>query len=266
MTFWLEKFFLYLEQWYTKHAYVPKLRQVSMQRFKSIVYNQVKEETTMALITLIGKDRRGDGVDRKLIKSAVEVYEILGIDSLESYLNDLEAPLLNSTREHYAGLHHDWTAKFSRSSYLAEADSAFECEDRIVSSYLNQSTKPKIFQILKEELLDTVRGEFFDVNGYVIRGMIACDRFAELQRLFKLFSENNACISLLLDSYKDFIRTVGNICTDERIQGAFYNKCLLLAEKCFGGHANFVKAFLETFLDRSTNEDAARLVMAFLGP
>lgn len=265
MTFWLEKFFLYLEQWYTKHAYVPKLRQVSMQRFKSIVYDPVKEDTTMALLTLVGKDRRGDEVDSLLIKSSVEVYEILGIDSLDVYLADLESPLLNSTREHYAGLHHDWTAQFSRSSYLAKADAAFDNEERIVSSYLNQSSKTKIFQILKEELLDTVRGEFFDANGYVIRGMIARDRFAELKRLFKLFSEKIDCLSLMLDSYKDFISTVGNRCMAERILGAFYNKCLILADICFGGHAFFLNAFLEYYLDRSTNEDAARLVMAFLG-
>ena len=265
MTYWLEKFFLYLEQWYTKHAFVPKLRQVSLQQFKNIVYGDIKVPTTTALLSLIEEDRKGQNVDKILLKNVVGVYEIMGIDSLDAYCSDFENPLLESTREYYADLHCEWMQEFSKSNYLLLAEFAVRREQQLVSDYLNQSSKPKIFEILREELLDTVKVKFFNVNCHVLREMIAQNKYDDLGRLFNLYSESNECLALLVGAYKGFIGAVGNKCILKRILTAFYNKCLILAEESFCGHASFFNVFLEYFLERTTNEDATRLIIAFMG-
>eukprot|EP00568_Trieres_chinensis_P009743 CAMPEP_0183309792 /NCGR_PEP_ID=MMETSP0160_2-20130417/25550_1 /TAXON_ID=2839 ORGANISM="Odontella Sinensis, Strain Grunow 1884" /NCGR_SAMPLE_ID=MMETSP0160_2 /ASSEMBLY_ACC=CAM_ASM_000250 /LENGTH=372 /DNA_ID=CAMNT_0025473869 /DNA_START=115 /DNA_END=1229 /DNA_ORIENTATION=+ len=251
MTYWLEKFFLYLEQWYTKHAGVPKLRQVSVQRFKMFVYDEVKSRITKALLCVIEKDRRGEIVNNHLLKSAIEIYEIMGIDSLIAYHSDFENHLLQSSQEYFSRCHNNWMEKFDQSAYLSKAESAFQKEQHIISSYLNQSSKPKLLRVLREELLETVHGQFFGTNGLAICKMISQDQNMDLRRLFTLFSENRDCLDLMLTSYQRFVEEVGNNCIPHGVLSAFYDKCFIIAEDCFLGHNAFLNAVLVYYLDRT---------------
>ncbi len=66
--------------------------------FKTIVYEQIKKDTSSAIISLINQERDGLEIDRDLVKLCVEIFEAMGNGTVEIYEMDLEAPLIESTR------------------------------------------------------------------------------------------------------------------------------------------------------------------------
>jgi cullin 1 len=99
MNKWLKKFFTYLDRYYVKHHSLPTLSEVGLRCFQTKVYHEMKTETTAAILGLINEEREGKIIDKSLVKSVVELYESMGMGSLDAYNIDLEEPLLNSTRE-----------------------------------------------------------------------------------------------------------------------------------------------------------------------
>jgi cullin 1 len=49
-------------------------------------------------VDLINKERGGAMVDKALIRSCIEVYEKMGMGTLDAYVADFEAQLLAATR------------------------------------------------------------------------------------------------------------------------------------------------------------------------
>ena len=102
MVKWMSKLFMYLDRFYVQHHTVPKLKEVGMNVFKTIIYQNIKSVTTQEVLSVIRNDRDGLDTDKNLIKSIVAVYETMGMDSLDTYMTDLETPLLEQTRLYYS--------------------------------------------------------------------------------------------------------------------------------------------------------------------
>lgn len=60
MNKWLKKFFTYLDRYYVKHHSLPTLEQAGLQHFKTEIYENSKENTTSAIISLIDEEREGE--------------------------------------------------------------------------------------------------------------------------------------------------------------------------------------------------------------
>ena len=123
MNKWLKKFFTYLDRYYVKHHSLPTLSQAGLRCFRTNVYDEMKGETTTAILSLINEEREGKIIDKSLVKWIVELYENMGMGSLDEYNADLEVPLLNSTREYYAKKREEWIND-STPDYLIKAEEA----------------------------------------------------------------------------------------------------------------------------------------------
>ena len=136
MNKWLKKFFTYLDRYYVKHHSLPTLEQAGLGHFKTEIYEHSKENTTSAIISLIDEEREGEIIDKTLVKSIIELYESMGMGSLDSYTNDLEQPLLDATRSYYGRKREDWISKDSTPDYLIKAEKALGDEKTRVVEYL----------------------------------------------------------------------------------------------------------------------------------
>ena len=95
MNGWYCKVFDVLDRYHAKHHKLPSLRQVGLIAFKTHVYEHVKVGAKDAVIELIYKERDGEIIKKDLIKNAVEIYETMGMGSLDVYEADLVS---NSSR------------------------------------------------------------------------------------------------------------------------------------------------------------------------
>lgn len=98
MNKYMKMFFMYLDRFYVKYHALPTLEESGMKHFKSIVYEGMKLSIASAVVSLINDERENIDVDKGLIRSVVEIFEAMGMGSMDTYEQDLEAPLLLATR------------------------------------------------------------------------------------------------------------------------------------------------------------------------
>lgn len=66
--------------------------------YKNVVFDAVKTDVTNSILTLINSEREHNVINKDLIKACIQVYETMGMGTLDTYNNDFEAPLLESTK------------------------------------------------------------------------------------------------------------------------------------------------------------------------
>mmetsp|Transcript_37922 Transcript_37922/g.70069 ORF Transcript_37922/g.70069 Transcript_37922/m.70069 type:complete len:741 (+) Transcript_37922:64-2286(+) len=216
MNKWLKKFFTYLDRYYVKHHSLPTLEQAGLGHFKTEIYQNSKENTTSAIISLVNEEREGEIIDKTLVKSIVELYESMGMGSLDSYTNDLEQPLLDATRAFYGRKREDWITKDSTPDYLIKAEKALGEEKTRVVEYLNPATEPKIRRVVEDEILQKVQMNLLEKEGSGCSVLLANDKTSDLQRMFQLFSRLDSGLQPMANIVEKFITSQGNACIEKR--------------------------------------------------
>lgn len=238
MNKWLKKFFTYLDRYYVKHHSLPTLSQAGLKHFKTQLYDSMKPETTKAILTLIDEEREGEIIDKTLVKSIVELYEAMGMSSLDAYTADLEVPLLESTREYYVKKRDEWIVQDSTPDYLIKTEKALGDEKARVADYLNSASETKIQRVLEEELLEKVQMQLMEKEGSGCRVLLANDKLGDLRRMFNLFSRLEKGLPPLADMVEKFITSMGHEIIDKR-------KARLETEKDKNDDPKFVKSLIE---------------------
>ena len=238
MNKWLKKFFTYLDRYYVKHHSLPTLSQAGLKHFKSHIYDEMKAESTSAILSLIDEEREGEIIDKTLVKSIVELYESMGMGGLEAYTADLETPLLDSTRDYYVKKREGWIVVDSTPDYLIKAERALAQEKNRVADYLNNASETKLLRVCEEELLEKVEMQLLEKEGSGCRVLLANDKSEDLRRMFTLFSRLEKGLNPMADIVQKFISSMGNDIIDKR-------KARLETEKDKNDDPKFVKSLIE---------------------
>eukprot|EP00567_Pseudictyota_dubia_P018843 CAMPEP_0197433824 /NCGR_PEP_ID=MMETSP1175-20131217/1629_1 /TAXON_ID=1003142 /ORGANISM="Triceratium dubium, Strain CCMP147" /LENGTH=743 /DNA_ID=CAMNT_0042962325 /DNA_START=96 /DNA_END=2327 /DNA_ORIENTATION=+ len=268
MNKWLKKFFTYLDRYYVKHHSLPTLSQAGLRHFKTHVYDEMKRDTTAAILTLIDEEREGEIIDKTLVKSIVELYESMGMGTLDAYTADLEGPLLDSTREYYAKKRQEWIVSDSTPDYLIKAERALIEEKNRVADYLNPASESKLLRVCEEEILEKVEMVLLEKEGSGCRVLLANDKSEDLRRMFHLFSRLDKGLNPMADIVEKFISSMGNECIKKRqarLDGgekdknddpkfvksliALHEKYLGVIKTDFSGHSLFQKALKDAFVE-----------------
>jgi len=244
------------------------LSQAGLRHFKENIYEEIKRESTNAIIELIDQEREGNMIDKTLIKTNIELYENIGMGNLESYTNDLETPLLNATREYYAQKREEWIVSDSTPEYLIKAEKVLTEEKNRVQDYLNPSSEGKLLRVVEEEILEKVETVLLEKEGSGCRILLSNDKSEDLQRMFRLFSRLENGLIPIATIVERFICDMGNEIVQQRQSRlesgekdknddpAFVKSLLSLHEKYlaviktdFSGHSIFQKALKDAFVD-----------------
>jgi cullin 1 len=285
MNKWLKKFFTYLDRYYVKHHSLPTLSQAGLRCFRSQIYDEVKADTTSAILLLIQDEREGKIIDKSLVKSIVELYEAMGMGSLDSYYGDLQTPLLENTRQHYQKKREEWIND-STPDYLIKAEKALDEEKARVADYLNSSSEHSLLRVVEEELLETVEMILLEKESSGCRALLENDKAEDLQRMFRLFSrlENSgatttgtagpmqAGLQPIASIVQNFITGQGEDIVNRRkarLDGGekdknddpkfvrslieLHEKYLGVVKRDFAGHSFFQKALKDAFVEVINN-------------
>jgi cullin 1 len=267
MNKWLKKFFTYLDRYYVKHHSLPTLEQAGLRCFRTHVYDDMKSETTSAILALINDEREGNIIDKSLVKSIVELYESMGMGSLDAYNTDLEEPLLASTREFYAKKRDEWIND-STPDYLIKAEDALNEERTRVADYLNSSSESKILKVIEDEILEKVETELLEKESSGCRALLQNDKSEDLQRMFRLFSRLENGLDPMAAILQNFIASMGDDVINRRqarLDGGekdknddpkfvkslieLHEKYLGVVKTDFSGHSLFQKALKDAFVE-----------------
>lgn len=268
MNKWMTKFFYYLDRFFVKHHSLPTLSQAGLRAFKEHIYDEIKGDATNAILGLINQEREGTLIDKTLIKSNVELFEKIGMGTLECYTLDLEVPLLTSTREYYSKKREEWITNESTPDYLIRAEKVLEEEKTRVHDYLNPSSESKLLKVVEEEILEKAEKTLLEKEGSGCRVLLENDKSEDLQRMYKLFLRLEHGLSPIAAIVEKFISDKGHEIVNQRQarldsgekdtndDPALIKALLVLHEKYLGvikhdfsGHSIFQKALKDAFVE-----------------
>ncbi|KZV24388.1 F-box/kelch-repeat protein [Dorcoceras hygrometricum] len=156
---WLSRFFFYLDRYFIPKAKLPSLTGTSHLAFYNLVYGEINGQVTDAILSLIHKEREGEQIDRTLVKEILDIYVVMGEDSLKYYKKDFEELMVSATAVFYSRKALDWISNMSYESYMLEVEDRLKQEESRVSSYMRYQTKYKLSEVrslLSHPIIDII--------------------------------------------------------------------------------------------------------------
>jgi cullin 1 len=289
MNDWHRKFFQYLDRYHVKYHQLPSLEDAGVRYFKTIIFDAIKKDVTDAIVRLVNVEREKELViDRGLIRSCIQIYEAMGMKSLDTYVADFETHLLVTTKEYYTRKAEEWIAEDSTPTYMLKIEAALEEERSRVQSYLNPESETKLLNVIEMEALEKRETELIEKEGSGCKVLLINDMNEDLSRMYRLFSRITNGLDPIAEIFRSHITDMGTEKIEQRLsrcEGAakdketnddpefikdllsVHDKFLGVVSDRFCGNALFQKALKDAFVELVNREvgkfNTADLISSF---
>ena len=207
---WMRKLYLYLDRVdvFSGSEHRETTTSVALRLFKEFVFDKKKGDIVSTIQDFVNNDRRGEAVDRSLLKSVVELFLVMGVASTkhdfknkqdvelaarsrstgtnETYTQDFERPFIENSRAVYKTSCTDWMASDSVPVYMAKVEDTLAREKARVDAYLNPSTWPKLRDALVDVMLRHNEATLRE-SATGLGSMLEEDRREDIGRMYSLF-------------------------------------------------------------------------------
>jgi cullin 1 len=269
MNKWMSRFFMYLDRYYVKHHSLPTLEEAGLQSFDRVIFLKIKNRLKWAVLELVEKERNGEIIDTTLVRSCIEIYEVMGMKSLDVYQSDFESQLLQQSRQYYSAKSKAWLTEDSTPVYLQKVEEALQSERSRVERYLNKITDPKLSKVLEDVLLQVTEKELIERENSGVIALLRNDKLDDLARMFRLFSRIKNGLDPIADLVQKHITAVGNDIVEKRANAVaegnikdaasdpeyiksiltIHDKFRSVVNEQFQGNSLFQKALKEAFVE-----------------
>jgi cullin 1 len=200
-----------------KYHQLPLLEDSGNRKFKTIVFDEVKMSVCNSIIRLIDSEREGGVIDRGVVRNAVEIFEDMGMGSLDTYVADLEEPFLAASRNYFNRKSEEWVEGDPLPIYLRKAEKFMEEEKARVTNYLNSETEAKLMKVFDQEILEKRQSVLLEKEGSGCKVMLSNDLYDDLARLFRLFSRLPDSLTPIADIFRQHVIDCGEEKIDQRM-------------------------------------------------
>lgn len=143
------------------------------------------------VLDLVNMERRGDIIDRNLVKRVLLMYEQLAesdelADDERLYLTTFEPAYVDSTARFYALEASRLVAEGDASVWLRQADRRLKEEIDRCETTVSKLSQPKIVGAVEDELVARHLDKFLGMESTGIRSMIDNDSFSDLSIAYRL--------------------------------------------------------------------------------
>eukprot|EP00271_Cylindrocystis_brebissonii_P012999 TRINITY_DN32537_c0_g1_i1.p1 TRINITY_DN32537_c0_g1~~TRINITY_DN32537_c0_g1_i1.p1 ORF type:complete len:749 (-),score=177.31 TRINITY_DN32537_c0_g1_i1:795-3041(-) len=271
MVRWLSGFFNYLDRYFITRRQLQGLKEVGLACFRDLVFQEMKVNVQVAVISLIDREREGEQIDRALVKNVLGIFVEIGMGTMEAYENDFEAEMLKGTAAYYSRKAASWIEEDSCPDYMQKADECLKKEQARVGHYLHASSETKLLEKVQHELLAQYENQLLEKEHSGCHALLRDDKVDDLSRMYRLFSRVPKGLEPVAAIFKQHVTDEGTALVKQAedaaltkradkkdIPGAqeqaFVRKVIELHDKylqyvgdCFQNHSLFHKALKEAF-------------------
>ncbi|KAL0418352.1 UNVERIFIED_CONTAM: Cullin-1 [Sesamum radiatum] len=153
MTYWMSRFFHYLDRYYTVRKKLPSVVQTANLAFYHMVYGEMNDQVTDAILSLIDREREGEDINKGIVREAIDIYVEIGDGSRKYYVQDFEGAMMTATTAFYSRKALDWITNQTYQDYMLKVEECLNQEKGRVSDYLKFRSKYNVLEIVEHELL-----------------------------------------------------------------------------------------------------------------
>lgn len=151
-------------------------------------HQRVKSRLLTLMLENVAAERRGEQVDRILLKHTVNMIVELGVQNKNVYRETFEDSFLDHTRKFYQQESVQYISQNTCSDYLKKAEKRIREEKARVENYLHESTMEKIQELCNEEWILAHYKTLIHMENSGCAWMFEHDKTHDLERMFQLFS------------------------------------------------------------------------------
>lgn len=187
-----------------------------------VMHDNVQSLYIDKIIELICAERRGDTVERDILKSLISMFLDLSVSSyrlfllrffiqflsnifLQMYTNYFEPRFLHETEKFYGSESAKMTSQMTISEYLKYAESRIKEEEERVKIYLNRYTRNPLSNVLNNELI--AKQKSFLLSA--LSQLIIDENFSDLRLLYRLLARIPDGIASLREELKKISLHIG---------------------------------------------------------
>ncbi|KAK4408409.1 Cullin-1 [Sesamum angolense] len=137
MTYWMSRFFHYLDRYYTVRKKLPSVVQTA----------------NLAFYHMIDREREGEEINKGIVREAIDIYVEIGDGSRKYYVQDFEGAMMTATTAFYSRKALDWITNQTYQDYMLKVEECLNQEKGRVSDYLKFRSKYNVLEIVEHELL-----------------------------------------------------------------------------------------------------------------
>eukprot|EP00931_Biecheleriopsis_adriatica_P030370 TRINITY_DN17902_c0_g1_i1.p1 TRINITY_DN17902_c0_g1~~TRINITY_DN17902_c0_g1_i1.p1 ORF type:complete len:787 (+),score=219.46 TRINITY_DN17902_c0_g1_i1:64-2424(+) len=149
---------------------------------------RVKSHLLTLMLDNIAAERRGEQVDRILLKHTVNMLVELGVQGTNVYKECFEEAFLKHTQGFYQDESVQYISQNTCSDYLKKAEKRIREEKARVENYLHESTMAKIQELCDEEWISAHYKTLISMENSGCAWMFHHDKVQDLERMYMLFS------------------------------------------------------------------------------
>jgi len=195
MVKWNKKFFLYLDNFYTKREKLPNIYDTGMIAFKDTMFPLVKDDVTTAILEYVAEERAGKSIDRSLLAQVVDLFVQMGLGQMDVYRDGFEGQFLDTSASYYSRLAAEKASVLSMPEYIRMCDHQLGLETTRVANYLHKDTEEKLVRVVKKEMLEVHQAE---VMGKPDSGLVVV-----FGKALPFADADPSMVALLYKLYKD---------------------------------------------------------------
>ncbi|KAI4891024.1 hypothetical protein NFI96_013882 [Prochilodus magdalenae] len=261
-TIMIRSIFLFLDRTYVlQNSLLPSIWDTGLELFRTHIVSDriVQSRTVEGILEQIERERNGETVDRSLLRSLLGM-----LSDLQVYKESFEQRFLVETDRLYAAEGQRLMLERDVPEYLHHVARRLEEENDRVISYLDQSTQKPLISTVEKQLL----GEH--MTAILQKGLSTLldeNRVTELTLLYQLFSKVKGGLPVLLQFWRDYIKSFGGeiVGSPEKDKDMvqelldFKDKMDNVAHRCFQRNETFINAMkeaFESFINKRPNKPA----------
>ncbi|OZJ04946.1 hypothetical protein BZG36_01755 [Bifiguratus adelaidae] len=201
-TMWIRSIFLVLDRTYVLQSGERSLWDMGLQLFRQTVLeaNDIQYKTLNGISELISKERKGEAIQRPLLKSVLRMF----VD-LQLYSSTFEPRFMDETRAFYMLEGEQLIETMDTREYLHHVDTRLREENERCDYYLDRRSKARLTKTLEDELIAR------HITTVLEKGKCQIDEInakADLALLYTLASRV-ASLDLLRKSFGAYIKKSG---------------------------------------------------------
>ncbi|ORZ15680.1 Cullin [Absidia repens] len=270
----INNIFMYINRYWVKREIdedkkhdVYDIFTLTLVTWKRILFQYVHHNVISAVLKLIERQRNGESIETGLIKSVVESFVALGLDSKDTtksnfsvYKEFFETPFIDATEVYYKTESEKFISENSVPDYMKKAESRLAEEENRVEMYLHESTHRTL--IAKCETVLVKNHSEVISDGF--QQLLNLDKQDDLHRMYSLLARIPDGLEPLRVKFESHVRKAGLGAVErigqhekEAVDPKTYVEALLeihkqyndLVQTAFNGEAGFVAS-----LDKACGE------------
>lgn len=192
---------MYLDRGHSQDPDLPPLYMIVLGLYRDNILRREFESIegpltnviNAVILDLINMERKGEIIDRNLVKRVLLMYEQLAesddlADDERLYLTTFEPAYVESSARFYALESNQLMAEGDAGAWLRHADRRLQEEVDRCQTTVSKLSQPKIVAVVEEELIGRHLDKFLGLDVTGLRSMIDNDSFTDLSIAYRLVS------------------------------------------------------------------------------